>query len=413
MLSDETEEFIDTNFSASDAAFHRLVSWRLSLAILPRAFSHMEGTSADIVSQFRLDVLRLVLTTSVEIAARDLKLFRRSPMLRGGEAVSTLDSVHQNCTLALEIAQGGMNTYAQLKSCIEWASISFTEDELWSRLKLIVAQAEGESSFPEFGMLPLAELPRQGYESWKAIAEAEKDGTWSFWLKWYQAFLDGKPLDWEFQRRLAKLPDEDWRKGPSHIAQKIEDIREEHEAEKAQGRAPATRSVSDDERALVKQKVSANREALALSIASMLEQLSAFREKVRGLNHLEPEFRTELLELIDQLSGKLDALLHDLPMPDETISDEKANRLVLWLREFKPLVRKNAAKYAEPGNVAKAAVPTGIILGCTAIGSLVGPAGAGVGALVGGLITRQVTPGQVANDLMVDRDDPPATTSTC
>ncbi|MBT2130351.1 hypothetical protein [Aliiroseovarius lamellibrachiae] len=55
---------------------------------------------------------------------------------------------------------------------------------------------------------------------------------WSFWRDWYQGFLDGKPLDWDLQRRVALIPDDDWEKGPEHIAQKIEEIRARFELEK-------------------------------------------------------------------------------------------------------------------------------------------------------------------------------------
>ena len=57
--------------------------------------------------------------------------------------------------------------------------------------------------------------------------------VWSFWREWYQGFLDGKPLDWELQRRVALIPDEDWEKGPAHIAGKIEEIKAAFLAEKA------------------------------------------------------------------------------------------------------------------------------------------------------------------------------------
>jgi len=53
-----------------------------------------------------------------------------------------------------------------------------------------------------------------------------------FWTKWYQGFLDGKPLDWELQRRVALIPDEDWEQGPAHIAQKIEEIQRAFERPK-------------------------------------------------------------------------------------------------------------------------------------------------------------------------------------
>ncbi|MDE9449659.1 hypothetical protein J3R80_04150 [Aliiroseovarius sp. Z3] len=80
------------------------------------------------------------------------------------------------------------------------------------------------------GALPGA--PRyQPYDLDLALKHA---GTaWSFWREWYQGFLNGKPLDWELQRHVALIPDEDWEKGPEHIAEKIEEIREEFGFERA------------------------------------------------------------------------------------------------------------------------------------------------------------------------------------
>lgn len=57
--------------------------------------------------------------------------------------------------------------------------------------------------------------------------------NFNFWRDWYQGFLDGKPLDWELQRRVALIPDADWEQGPAHIAEKIEEIKAKFLAEKA------------------------------------------------------------------------------------------------------------------------------------------------------------------------------------
>ncbi|GEM_PF-6057326 len=47
----------------------------------------------------------------------------------------------------------------------------------------------------------------------------------SFWREWYQGFLDGEPMDWELQRRVALIEDVDWDQGAGHIAGVIEEIR--------------------------------------------------------------------------------------------------------------------------------------------------------------------------------------------
>lgn len=53
-----------------------------------------------------------------------------------------------------------------------------------------------------------------------------------FWSRWYRGFVDGRPLDWDLQRRVALLPDEDWDAGPEHLARKIAQIEAELLAEK-------------------------------------------------------------------------------------------------------------------------------------------------------------------------------------
>ncbi|UWR55690.1 hypothetical protein [Phaeobacter inhibens] len=54
---------------------------------------------------------------------------------------------------------------------------------------------------------------------------------WSFWREWYQGFLDGKPLDWELQRRVALINDDVWDAGPEAVAVEIERIRSLYELE--------------------------------------------------------------------------------------------------------------------------------------------------------------------------------------
>ncbi|TRD21697.1 hypothetical protein [Palleronia caenipelagi] len=53
---------------------------------------------------------------------------------------------------------------------------------------------------------------------------AQSDPIWSFWARWYDGFLRGEPLDWELQKQIALIPDNDWAKGPAHIARLIEKI---------------------------------------------------------------------------------------------------------------------------------------------------------------------------------------------
>lgn len=71
----------------------------------------------------------------------------------------------------------------------------------------------------------------------------ESGPEWVFWRDWYQGFADGEPLDWELQRRVALIPDEDWEKGPVHIAGLIEGI----EAEFLSAKLPQAETVEFDD----------------------------------------------------------------------------------------------------------------------------------------------------------------------
>lgn len=129
---------------------------------------------------------------------------------------------------------------------------------------------------------------------------------------------------------------------------------------------------------------------------------------MRCSNSVDPEERQSLLEFIDQLNGSLKSLLGMLPKSDEVLDENGGSKLVLWLREFKALIPREAAKYVTPANVTTATVPTSIILSGTVIGTLIsGPAGGGVGALVAGLITNQIKPGRAADEIMKPKPEPP------
>ncbi|CUH89123.1 hypothetical protein PH5382_03069 [Phaeobacter sp. CECT 5382] len=48
---------------------------------------------------------------------------------------------------------------------------------------------------------------------------------WTFWRTWYKGFLDGKPLNWELQRRVAQIENAIWETGPEAVAKEIERIK--------------------------------------------------------------------------------------------------------------------------------------------------------------------------------------------
>lgn len=56
---------------------------------------------------------------------------------------------------------------------------------------------------------------------------------WEFWDRWYRGFLQGEPLDWELQRRVALIPRETWEAGADAVAEAIAEIEAEYLREEA------------------------------------------------------------------------------------------------------------------------------------------------------------------------------------
>jgi len=55
--------------------------------------------------------------------------------------------------------------------------------------------------------------------------------TGEFWREWYQGFVEGKPLDWELQRRVALIDDAIWAAGPVAVAREIANVRSKYDLE--------------------------------------------------------------------------------------------------------------------------------------------------------------------------------------
>ena len=75
------------------------------------------------------------------------------------------------------------------------------------------------------GLWPDVDLPAPFDLTWRSFREEARRDEWAFWIEWYQGMLDGRPMDWDLQRKIALIPDKDWKKGAAHIARIIEEIR--------------------------------------------------------------------------------------------------------------------------------------------------------------------------------------------
>jgi len=57
-------------------------------------------------------------------------------------------------------------------------------------------------------------------EEWQEVKRAlgNDEVDWGFWIKWYEAALEGKPLPWSLLERIAlEVTEEDWKQKPAHV----------------------------------------------------------------------------------------------------------------------------------------------------------------------------------------------------
>ncbi|MBL3569813.1 hypothetical protein [Rhodovulum visakhapatnamense] len=92
------------------------------------------------------------------------------------------------------------------------------------------AMSSGEGESVDVFLRPLwpgGALPEGLARQHEKLRSFWKDAApvWTFWQSWYEDMLAGRPVDWDFLRQVVLLPDEDWKRGPAHVARLIEKLR--------------------------------------------------------------------------------------------------------------------------------------------------------------------------------------------
>ncbi len=177
-------------------------------------------------------------------------------------------------------------------------------------------------------------------ERWTKIKRLCDDGSadWSFWIKWYDAALNGEPLSYEMLERIALIPRKDWEKGPAHLNELIAKI--EREFETTQTPRIYIKSIQ--------QAVVQNREGIASQLDALTEILAVEIERLRGKNpvdEIEQEECDRLKSVFEKLHSSLVRLGEVFPSSGEATKDEAEEiegLLKLYVGEFANWPRENA-----------------------------------------------------------------------
>lgn len=156
----------------------------------------------------------------------------------------------------------------------------------------------------------------------------------------------------------------------------------------------------------VQTALSVNRYSISLLCALILEQIAQFREVARTNNQLAveaPTLREELFSFLDEVADAVSLIAASVPSPGNEVERRTATKATGYLRRLKKTMQRDFAHLAAPENLGTAVVPTGIVLSCAALGSMLGSAagptgviaGFGVGSYFGRLVVNNLKPGEV------------------
>ena len=107
--------------------------------------------------------------------------------------------------------------------------------------------------------------------------------------------------------------------------------------------------------------------------------------------------KEKIYEFLEDLQRDIEEVFRIAKKEDEDFEIDKIEGSK-WLPTFKKIFVDEATGAVAPENVAKVALPATIVIGCTAIGTIVGQPIAG--ALVGGMIATKGSPDKAMAEIV-------------
>ena len=87
------------------------------------------------------------------------------------------------------------------------------------------------------------------FEMWLDVKEhmLSDDVDWNFWVRWYEASMEGEPMNWVMSKRIALIAPKDWERGPLHVNGLVAEIEAEFDPSKVVAASDADISHSIEE----------------------------------------------------------------------------------------------------------------------------------------------------------------------
>lgn len=192
-------------------------------------------------------------------------------------------------------------------------SAALTADavNLWSDLHKDIQELDGSDDLLSLPLWP-EEVSSEIANAWSVGRSGmQANPGYSFWIRWYEAILEGRPLTgtwqshWQLMQDIALIAPEDWDKGLEHVAGVIDLISQKHALQ---------REVARTKRALENETF--NAETLGKHRDNLPDDLPPARVV---------QYRAQLREVLQELEAVEAAL--EPPVPDVEVLEEATGRL--------------------------------------------------------------------------------------
>lgn len=175
-----------------------------------------------------------------------------------------------------------------------------------------------------------------------------------FWIRWYEAALDGRPLtgDWESHWQLltdiALIPKEEWKLGAEHVAVLIAEIEKQYQPKRDFIIKPVAVEVTVME---VQKAVQMNRRTLPPTFEAIYGQIDLEIERLQGINCWESDEQCEqaralirrLCALAAAVQKLRDSIEETSSEPTKAEAEKTKSLLEIYAGHLKSWPRDNAA----------------------------------------------------------------------
>ncbi|WP_170572759.1 hypothetical protein [Ruegeria atlantica] len=253
------EDQLETLLNTLDSQTCQIIAVRAVLRSIPAAMSVASHNSGRGVTGTRLllSCMRTALTASVisQSSSADVKKLRTAAKTAANDCSEAAEEYSAPYPEARASARTALSASSALTTSLSYsrnagfqaantamtAAGKLADDETTANDTRLAFYAEytNDAATPVSSAFqtPLwrpENYPAHLSDQWERFeAEAGQDSSWLFWVDWYRGLLNGQPLDWELQRRVALIRESAWQAGPDTVAAEIKQIQARWKVETA------------------------------------------------------------------------------------------------------------------------------------------------------------------------------------